>query len=297
MQLLKKTLLLALLSLPTFLLAQNDTDEEFAIRFKTGLNFSKILGPSESINGEDLEDFSFRTGFHVTGGVDYIISEIWGLRAMIGYAQKGTEYEFDGPSFWIFYAQANGAPLPSEGGNRRVVLNTNNSFIELPLSAFARFGRVEIEAGATVGYLIASKSTGELTYSNLSADIDPFTIGLDYDYRNDAFGFPDDPGEELIRRVNGINGTVPTTLGGYYESLGNEERKFNPIDLSLQLNVSFFLNRGLFLGIGAHYSLLDVTNDQHNFSQTTLSDDGTLQPITDQNDHYLILQSSIGFRF
>ncbi|MEN0006283.1 MAG: outer membrane beta-barrel protein, partial [Bacteroidota bacterium] len=153
---------------PILLTAQNSNVEEIAVRFKTGLNFAQILGPSESVNGEEAEEYSFRTGFHVSGGIDYAWSEKWGARAMIGYSQKGSAFDFDGPSYLQFINPATNLPLFSVGGNRRMTLNITNSFIELPLSAYGRFGRVEVELGATIGYLITSRADGELTYSNVS---------------------------------------------------------------------------------------------------------------------------------
>lgn len=291
------SLIFTLLLFPLISIAQSDDDEDISIRFKTGLNFSKLLGPSESINGQEVEDYSFRTGFHIAGGIDYSLSDRWGLRAMLSFMQKGTKYDFEGSSFLIFYSASSNLPVLSQGGNRKVLLSVNNSYLGIPISGYGRFGRVEIEAGATIGYLITSKAQGELIYSNPSANLDPVTVSLDYDYLNDSFSLPENPDPVTTRRINGQNAVVPTRIGAYYEALRNNEKKYNPIDLSLHAHFSFFLNRGLFIGLGVEYSLLDATNSKQDFSQVNIGADQQLQPITNDADHYLVLQSSIGFNF
>lgn len=268
--------------------------QDLSIRFKAGLSYSLLLGDKEQVNGMDVEDVSLTNGFHVGLGLGYPLSDRFGLRAMLLYSQRGLEYKYDGSSYFVF-DQINGDVLLSLGGNRKTTLEVTNSYLEIPITAYARLGRVELEGGFYAAVLVSSRGSGELTYSNTSANLDPVSIALDYNYYSDSYNRPTDV-DVFNRTVNGIQGTVPQTIGAYYESIDNDERRFNLFDFGLTASVAFYLNQGLYLGVGVDYGLLDATNNNQDISAVSLDPDRNfiLREDTDQN---VTLKASVGFNF
>ena len=66
---------------------------QFSGGFVAGLNFATINGPSEmDANGQSLDNYSYRTSFHLGGRFNYMFNEILGVRAEILYSQKGGQY-------------------------------------------------------------------------------------------------------------------------------------------------------------------------------------------------------------
>ena len=271
--------------------------QDFSFGFKAGLNFSSLNGPSEVDNaGTELEDYKLTTGFVVGGRFNVKLTDLFGLRTELTYAQKGTEYNFEGDSYWTF---------PTEGGtnvyslgNRRTVLKVTNSYIELPIMAYARMGRVELSGGIYAAALIASRGTGELVYSGETVggqNVDPFTIVLDYNYfDNPLIGTGSENGE--IRMLDGESVNIPEVIDAYYEASQNDTNLFNTIDFGLNAEIAFFLNQGLYLGLRGSYGLADVTRTEQDFSRIAL--DGNNEVILrDDKDKNLSFLASLGFSF
>src|SRR5688572_9699037 len=75
--------------------------EEIGLGFKAGLNYSRFDGPSETgPNGESLETYSTSSGFHIGGIVNIKFTDIVGLRTEFTYSQRGTKYDYEGPSYY-----------------------------------------------------------------------------------------------------------------------------------------------------------------------------------------------------
>ena len=72
-------------------------------------------------------------------------------------------------------------------------------------------------------------------------------------------------------------------------------KKTFAIDFGLNAGVSFFVNRGLFLGFRANYGLSDVTKDIYDVSLAKLNNGATIG--RSDKDANLSLQTSIGFSF
>ncbi len=267
----------------------------FSGGFRAGLTFATLSGPAESTdNGAALEEISLSSGFHVGVTFNYKLTDNFGVRGELLYAQKGTNYDYDGESFWIFEPLI-GTPVYS-AGTRRMSLDVTNSYFETPLSMYARFGKIEISGGISPGILIGSRGVGELTYSGrtlLGTTIAPFTMNLDHQYRRDEFRGT--VGNDVENRViEGRPVEIPLTAGAYYEGVDNDEKRYNIFDIGLIGGLSFYLNNSLFLGGRIHYGLSDVTNTQQDYARRTLDNSRNLI-LREDNDRNLVLYLSLGF--
>jgi hypothetical protein len=143
------------------------TFAQFSYGFKAGLNFSQLAGDSEmDAAGLELEEFNSTTGFHIGALFNYKFIDAFGVRAELMFSQKGMEYIYDGVSYRDFVDQ-DGDKF-STIGNRRTVLKTTNSYIDVPIMAVARFGKLELSAGPSIGILVNSIASGEVAYDVLN---------------------------------------------------------------------------------------------------------------------------------
>ncbi|GJM31571.1 MAG: hypothetical protein DHS20C18_05720 [Saprospiraceae bacterium] len=264
--------------------------------FKTGLNFSTFNGPSEvDGNGSNLETLKLNSGFHISGMINFHITDLFGIRTEIMYSQKGTDYTFNGQSFWIFYPDPD-TEILNKGGNRNLKLSISNAYIDLPIMAYGRLGRLEASAGINIGILVSARAQGEITYDG--TNIEPFTIALDYRFAADeeekvATG---ENSQVAYTTNSGVPVRVPVTAGAYYGIFGRNKRLYNVFDLGLNAGLSFYLNKGLFLGFRLNYGLLDATNNDQDFSNANLGEQDNFLKLDDR-DTNMSLQASIGFSF
>ena len=271
---------------------------QFSGGFIAGMNFSRFDGPSEmDDSGNNLEDNTFKTGFHVGGRFSYKFTDAFGLRAEVLYSQKGTDYKYDGQSYFVFLTDDE--ELIFSNGTRNTTLRIVNSYLEIPAMAFVRFGRLEIGGGGYFAYLFRATASGNLNYRGVSESgsvIEPFDISLDYNYFTDGFERTD-IGETQPVLVDGEVVQVPTVIGAQYEVLVEpEDRLLNRIDFGLIGNLAVYLNQGLFIGFRVNYGLVDLTKTERDISRKML--DANNRPIfLDDFDRNLTLQASIGFGF
>ncbi len=269
--------------------------QEISGGFKAGLNFSSFNGPSETDgNGNELESVKLNSGFHISGMLNYSITDLFGIRAEIMYSQKGTDYSFNGQSFWIFYPETDTEVL-NKGGNRNLKLSVSNAYIDLPVMVYGRLGRLEASAGVNVGILVSARAQGEVTYDG--TNIAPFTIALDYRFATDeAQKFVTGEDTQQVTTISGVPVRAPQTAGAYYGVFGRDKRLYNIFDVGLNAGLSFYLNKGLFLGFRLNYGLLDTTNDDQDFSNASLGPQDNFISLDDK-DTNMSLQASIGFSF
>ena len=283
------TCLVILLSCATWLPAQ-----KLSGGFKSGLNFSTFRGPSEmNAEGEALEQFKTNTGFHIGAAFRLSFSDYFGLRAELLYSQKGVDYTYEGQSYWTF---VNTSTPQYTVGNRVTIISINNSYIDLPLMAYVRLGRLELSGGINASVLLGSIGTGDLTYSGTTqggVSLDPFTLALDFNYFRDRYqGY--NTYENHVFPVGNSQLEVPKNIGAYYEGADNGEDLFKRTDFGLNAGISFYLNKGLYLGFRANFGLTDVTNTQQDISRFRLdANNGYI--FRDDVDKNLSFQTSIGF--
>ncbi len=265
--------------------------------FKAGLNFSRFEGPSETgPSGDDLEEFSLTTGFHVGGMVNFKFSDQFGIRSEIMYTQMGTEYQYDGPSYLRLFT-ALGEALPTTG-ERRIRLTVNNGYVSIPISGYARLGPLEFSAGVYGSILLASTGSGEWRYTGVTPagqNVQEVLTVIDARYLRDEFQ-QENVEDFTIRALDNRAIQIPNEVGGYYDTQENDENLYRTLDFGILGGLSVYLNQGLFLGLRASYGLSDVTNENQDIYYRMLGDDGLPSPSEDK-DRNFSLQTSIGFSF
>lgn len=278
--------------LTTLVMSATFAQGEFSGGFKAGLNFNNIDGPVE-----DNEAYNSNTGFHIGASFVYSITDLFGVKAELMYSQKGTQYSYNGPSYFTFYTTNTATPIYAKG-NRRSDISVSNSYIDLPVLLYYKIGRLEFEAGANAGFLIGSGGSGGITFSGSTlagSPVTEFTTGVDYGYYSDEQGVNAIQGSSTIT-LNTLQAFQPESIDAYYEAADNDEKKFKTVDFGLNAGVAFFLNQGLYVGVRANYGLTDITNEGQDVSPVSLAADNSYQTRDDQ-DKNISIQASVGFRF
>ncbi len=264
--------------------------------FRAGLSFAKIDGPSElGPNGEDLETNNMASGFHIGVMVNLKFSDIMGLRTELLYSQRGTDYTYDGPSYYLL--GRNTLQSVTLMGRRKQTINLSNSFIDIPLMAYYKIGYFEISGGLNTGILIASGAGGSIEFDGVSPNgnpVAPFEVNLNYNYKSDDAGYASAETKDVI--VDGRRCALPNFVGAYYEFPAKEKSLYKTIDFGLAAGVAYFLNDGLFLSIRYIYGLSDMDRNFYDVSLQSLSPNGTPIQRADINKSKS-WQFSVGFSF
>lgn len=273
--------------------------------FKTGLNFAKFSGPSETdAEGKALETWDNVTGFHIGAAFGYSFTDNYGLNVELLYSKRGAKYIFDGDSYRVF-RYPNGQTLST--GVSRYLINVNNSYFDIPLTFVARWGDFEVSAGGYAGFLISSVGDGSLRYSgetvplgntvtNVETGASELVWNLSHNYHKDNPG--EGEGEEkVIAKVDARNVEMPATLGAYYDYTEDRGSLYNGVDYGLIGGLAYYLSSSLYIGVRLQYGLADVTNNNADLSKTEINvTDGTLIYRDDKDKNFMI-QASVGFSF
>ncbi len=271
--------------------------QEFSGGFRAGLNFANFDGPIETdVAGNELEEYNTVTGFHIGAVFNYAITDLFGLRGELVYSQRGAEFNFEGPSYWIFQT-TDDQEVFSTVGTRITILDITQSYIDLPMMAYGRVGRFEFLGGVVPSFLISSRGSGQLTYSGTTVEgsqIEEFTAALDFNFFQDNFN--DTPDNTVTRNLDGKLAIIPQVLGANFTNLDEDEEVFTFFDLGIVGGVSFYFNEGLYVGGRFNYGLLDITREERDVSRVSLDEDRNYR-FRDDFDHNLNWQASIGFLF
>jgi hypothetical protein len=266
--------------------------------FKTGLNFARINGPSETANGQNLESWQNTTGFHIGIAFDYEFTDNFGVRGEALYSKRGGNYTYNGPSYRSFTAPAG---VIRSTGNADYRISVNNSYIDIPLTAVAKWGKLEVSAGAYAGLLVQSNGEGSLAYTRgvtappANARVDSLGFLLNHNYRRD------DPGEsksgsEITLRLQNNTLQLPGTLGAYYDYPEDKGSLYRTLDYGIVGGLSFYLTSSLYVHGRLQYGLADVTNNKADASRLATNPDGSLI-FRDDKDQNWNISVSVGFKF
>lgn len=258
--------------------------------FKTGLNFARFNGPSETDKtGKALETWKNVTGFHIGASFSYSLTDNIGLRGELLYSKRGAKYIYDGLSYSLFNLP-NGNSLSSSS---RYLISINNSYLDLPILAYGRFGDFEISGGGYVGLLLQSVGDGSLVYNDASNNNAQFN--LRYNYRKDDPGGSDADNEKVLATVDGRQLELPKTVGAYYDYPEDRGNLYNTIDYGVMGGLAYYFSQSLYFGVRLQYGLADITNDRTDVARFS-TDQGNLRYRADQ-DRNFVLQASVGFGF
>lgn len=291
------SLLLLLFASPAF--------SQLRYGFKTGLNFARMDGPSEAdAAGASLENWTNVTGFHIGAAFSYAFTDNFGARAELLYSKKGAKYTYEGAGY-RFFTKPNGTVVRTNGNNR-YLLNVSNSYLDLPLYGYAKFGDFEVQAGAYAALLIQTGAEGSLRYTGNTELGNPVFLGndpkattlefnLDHNYRKDNPGEGDNA--QLVKvTVDNTQVDVPKTLGAYYDFPEDRGSLYNSVDFGLIGGVSYYLSRTLYVNARLQYGLFDLTRTEADLSRNKTGDNNALIFNADKDKNFTI-QASVGFSF
>jgi len=273
--------------------------QQFSGGFKAGLNFTTFDGPLETgADDVELESFGNSTNFHIGAIANLRFTDIFRMRAELLYTQKGGIINFDGPSYWLFVPAGEQPPF-SVNGERTSVVEVTNTYLEIPIMAVARLKRFEVSAGVSTGFLVASRGSGEININGATSPngsvVQPFSVNLDFNYLSDEPQQLDENNSSQLQ-VDNQNVFLPDRLNARYQQLDDEDNLFNTLDVGLVGGISYFLNKGLFIGGRVNYSLIDITEQSQDISRSTINPDDTYVT-RDDDDRNFLLQLSVGFSF
>lgn len=264
--------------------------------FRAGMSFAKIDGPSEvGVNGENLETNKMSSGFHIGMAINFKLTDIMGLRTELLYSQRGTDYTYDGPSYYVL--GPNTLTSVTLMGNRKQTINVSNSYIDIPLLAYYRIGYFEISGGLNTGILVASTAGGTLDFNGVSpigTAIPPIQLNVNYDYKSDEAGYAS--AETKSVRIDGRDYPFPQFVGAYYEFPERGKTFYKTLDLGLSAGLAYFLNDGLYLSAKYIHGLGDVDRNEYDISLKELNPDGS-HVFRSDNNKSRSWQFSIGFSF
>lgn len=265
--------------------------------FKTGLNISRLDGPSETDDkGNKLETWSNITGFHIGGTFTYPFSDRFGLRGELLYSKKGGKYRFEGPTYRFFTA-TNSQRILTKGTGRYLV-NLSNSYFDIPIMAYARFGHFEISGGGYLALMVQSAGEGSLRYDGKST-LNGQAIGtqeynLNYNYRKDDVG--EGGGDKFKFNLDGKIIETDKTLGAYYDYPADKGNLYRSLDYGLTGGLKYYLSRALYFDLRLQYGLADLTNNSADVNNNKLDAQNNYIFNADRDLNFTI-QASVGFGF
>jgi len=297
-----------LLALLLLVIGSFSANAQIKYGFKTGLNFAHFTGTSEVNDaGDDLETWKNTTGFHIGMTFAYKFTDQFGVRGEFLYSKRGSKYNFEGQSYRIF-KHSTGSVLTL--GTSKYLINVNNSYLDIPILAYGRFGNFEISGGGYVGLLVQSGGEGSLRYSGMTAlgndaHINPnntdteLNFNLNHNYRKD------DPGagstksndeQPVIVKVDAFLSETPKTLGAYYDYTEDKGNLYKSLDFGLVGGIAYYISNALYISGRVQYGLSDITNNDADLSKARVGSNGALVFRDDKHQNFMI-QASVGFSF
>ena len=275
-------------------ISQNDN---LGFGFRAGASIAKLDGPSElGPNGEELEEYTMARGFHIGASVSYKFTDLVGMKAEFVYSQRGTEYTYDGPSYYVLGRGT--IRSTTIYGDRQQTLDLSNVFLDIPVLAYYKIGKLELCGGVNTGILLASTAGGSTNFEGISSlgnPIAPFQVGLNHNYKKDKAG--EASSETFDVSIDGsFPYAVPETVMAYYEFETKEENQYKTIDFGLVVGAAFYINEGLYLSARYTHGLSDADVNNYDVSLQSLNTDGSFKYRDDDNKSRS-WQFSVGFSF
>lgn len=262
--------------------------QDLGFGVKAGLSFSTVSGPT---NGS--ESFGYKSGFHVGPTISLKYTDNFGVRFELLYNQLGTDYDFEGESFFVL---RNETGTEIVRGDKELSLTSYLNYLDIPVQAYYRFGEVvEVFGGVNLLALLGGTGGGQVNFRSDRLLPENIEASLDYSYNSDDAGSSPGSGgtTHAYRRTDY---EVPGALGAYYEHDDKDGRAWNTLDYGLHGGLRIFFNEALYLEGRAYYGFGDVSNDKMDLIQ--LSPAGSpLREFSDDDDRNIAFGVSLGFSF
>lgn len=277
-----------------FIFAQQVTAQQMFSGIKAGLNFSTLRGEAEQLqDGTKLESMTTATGFHVGALLGYAFNERFGVQAELLYAQKGGRYAFEADNSYLRFKLPNGTQIDDQGGKKKIVKAFSLNYLDLPMLVYYRpIKFVRLGVGPNVGLRLGASANGEVIYDGIKlvSDASPLIVRLNYSYgKDELYGFNGELNQNVVYNNSIIQ--VPSEVGAYFFEESDEGNYFKTFDVGLNADLTFFLSRGISLGLRVNYGLTDVTNNAYDRSELLRN---TARADVDRNLSY---QISFAFHF
>jgi hypothetical protein len=274
--------------------------QSFGIR--AGLNYTKFSGPTEAGVGEK---FSISNGFHFGVNYAYKLTDVISIKTELLYTQVGSGYDYNGESFYkipLSSSLSTGVPNAYlyEKGKTEINMKISNAYISIPIVAqYEIHPDWEISAGIYGSVLIGPRGNGTLRFNSTN---NPekifFKQSLIHNYNSD------DPGGSSGFTgpwvfVNDARTPIARDAGAYYNYLSTEHegKLYKPFDFGLTGGVSYFVNKGLFIGFRYDFGLLDITNNKVDAYRKNYDEVNNRFIFSKDFDRNTGFQVSFGFRF
>jgi hypothetical protein len=284
-----------ILFVPALLFALTGTAQaQIRYGIKAGLNFATFQGPSETDNsGAELESWRNYTGFHLGISFSHDFTDLFGIRGELIYNKLGSKYRHAGPQYFNVRSASTSTFTTGTGDLQLIVSNT---YVTVPVTAYARWGDFEFSAGPYVSALVQSVGDGSLSYTGTSPGTGELRFNLLHNYRRDDPGEFTEGSDKVIARIGGNDIELPKTIGAYYDYPEDRGALYNAFDYGVVGGVSYFLSRTLFFAARLQYGLADVTNNDADRALSQYEPGGTPVYRADTDRNFAV-QVSIGFSF
>ena len=226
-------------------LALSGEAQEMSYGFRAGISFSKFVGDSELNDaGEELDGFNMASGFHIGLAANFAMTDRFGFRAELLFSQTGTEYEYEGDSYYFLSRGTTSEKLVF--GKRTVDQNVSKATLELPLIAYYKIGFIEVSGGFYGAVLMAATGGGSLSMTEVRSaagnNVADFDITLQHNYSKDGAGQASFPTETL--EVDGSTILYSRTTGAYYDYDFKDKNLYQTFDFGIAGGLAFYLNDG-----------------------------------------------------
>lgn len=266
----------------------------YNIGIRAGLNQSKFLGPTEP---RAEESYGLNGGFHFGLNFQWNFNDFIGVRSEVLYTQIGSSYDFYSPQgYYIFNLATDSRFLLQDTSS--ISLNHSHAYIQLPQTIHITVTeKLELFAGGYIGFLINPVATGTRTFGGEGFTQEhSFEQGLDYDYFDDDAGSFNFLSRPILIRVIGQDVDLPGVVGAYYLQNSKRSNKYYSLDFGLRAGASYYLNRGLYLMLGAEYGMKDITRNSADISNREINNNSTFIYNNDRDRNFNV-SISLGFRF
>lgn len=262
---------------------------------RAGLNYSKLNGPLET-----GEEYKIGSGFHFGINYTYQFNSVFGLRGELLYIQRGTKQDFRGENVYNIIRPLN-ADRFVEYGTVDIKSEISNAYLSIPITAqFQLTRKIELFGGVSMDFLIGPSGRGLLDFTSDERPLDIFyKQSFDAKYGSDLAGQYNTFIQDVITiLVDGDRVQLPKVVGAYYNFTEEQKtgKRFNGVDASLIVGGNYFINPGFYLGLRLEYGLMDITNNDMDYSLRELNNDETYI-FRDDKDTSINIAVSFGFRF
>ena len=176
-------------------------------------------------------------------------------------------------------------------------MDISNAYVSFPLTAHvSALEKWEFHAGGYFSFLVSPVGVGTWRFGSPENVNHLFEQGLNFNYNSDLPGELDPFATPILLIIDGQDADVPDLVGAYFLFQQDRGNFINRIDFGLTAGVSYFLNKGLYVGLKGWYGLKDLTNNNVDFRLEALNLDGSFI-YSDDFDRNLNFDVSIGFKF